>query len=354
MPINIQDSGAIRHDVLWWLLYGLPGVGKSSLALRTFLPLVLDFEIGLGRAAQAGGVPCVQIRDWGRDMGGFAAADLREYKTVVVDTVGAALTLMLDDISRKNPAWVHGGTPDQRAYGALLKQFERFMAILDAAKVDVVIVAHASEAMSNGVMTQRIKAIGQSGDLVLQKADVIGRLWIENGERRLSFDPQFASIGKNPGLPELTIPHISGNEQGLILAEFIGDAKRILNSRSESGRIYYRLLEAEQQADDDSTLMDALNDIVSDPAITPLSDWQPDCKRLLGQIQVRGGLVFDQTERRFVLPTLSVVEEPDAPPAAASNPDSVAPAPPPNPAWDEPSDDPPTGADPGEAPDSLF
>lgn len=347
MPVNIQSMAEVKVSNLKTLIYGPPGVGKTTLALATRDPLILDCDRGTHRAVNSD-VPGVWITDWGRDMDGFNAEMLRPFKTVIVDTVGTALDLMLADIVQKNARLRQsGGAPTQQAFGVLLQQFNVFLTTITNAGVDVVLVAHATEHNDDGRLVQRIKATGQSAQNVQQQADLIGRLWLENGERRLSFNPQFASLGKNIDLPDTVIPPIA--DRPLLLAEMMDDAKRTVNSRSGAGRIYYRLLEAEQNAETPDALVDNINQIVCDASITPLSDWQPDCKRLLANIQERGGLIFDQAERRFVLPA------PAAPPADApvANPASIAPNPPPS---DDPPWPPPDAAAPpaDDSPDSLF
>ena len=232
MALNITKSDeVIKVDAICVTIYSQPGLGKTSLAYTASRPLLLDFDKGAYRAVDRKDV--VQVADW-RDVAGISAADIAEYDTIIIDTVGKALESLTQDILRQNSKLGFGGALNQQGWGQLGVKFGAFLRMLRSFGKDVILVAHMDEQKDGDQIKERLKISGGSKDLVLTDSDAIARISVVNRERHLIFSPTETSFGKDPAqIDSLPIPDASRPEYADCLERIIGDIKEKLNSLSE-------------------------------------------------------------------------------------------------------------------------
>ncbi len=146
MPLKITSANdPIKVERLNMVIYGPPGVAKTSLAFTASKPLLLDFDNGSRRAANRKNV--VLVSQWS-DVASMRAEDLASFDTVIVDTAGRALDTLTADIIRKNPKHGRGGALTLQGYGELKSQFTAFLRLLHSFRKDVVLVTHMDEQRS--------------------------------------------------------------------------------------------------------------------------------------------------------------------------------------------------------------
>lgn len=228
----IRASDPIRVDRLNTVIYGPPGLGKTSLAFTADAPLLLDFDNGAHRAANR--KDAVRIGSWA-DVAGVTAADLAPFKTVIVDTAGRALDVLTADIIRTNPKHGRGGALTLQGYGDLKARFTAFMKMLNGFGKDVVLLAHMDEQRNGDEIVERLDVQGGSKGEIFKAADAMGRLVMQEGQRRLLFSPSDAAFGKNPGqLPPLDVPLHTDPAFAGFLAGVIQRTKDALNAQTEA------------------------------------------------------------------------------------------------------------------------
>lgn len=226
-----RAADPITVDRLNMVIYGPPGIAKTSLAFTAADPLLLDFDNGSHRAANRKDV--VRVSAWA-DVAGMTAEDLAPFKTVVVDTAGRALDALSVDIIRNNPKHGRGGALTLQGYGELKSRFGSFLKLLNSFGKDVVLIAHMDEQRSGDDVIERLDVQGGSKGEIYKSADAMGRLVIVNGQRKLMFSPTDAAFGKNPGqLPPLDVPHFDKPEFATFLAGVIQQTKDRLNAMGE-------------------------------------------------------------------------------------------------------------------------
>lgn len=226
-----KASDPIAVERLNMVIYGPPGIAKTSLAFTSDAPLLLDFDNGSHRAANRKDV--VRITSWS-DVAGISADDLAPFHTVIVDTAGRALDALTADIIRTNPKHGRGGALTLQGYGELKSRFGSFLKLLNSFGKDVVLIAHMDEQRSGDDVIERLDVQGGSKGEIYKTADAMGRLVISNGQRRLLFSPTDAAFGKNPGqLPPLDVPHFEDPEFDTFLASVIQRTKDRLNALTE-------------------------------------------------------------------------------------------------------------------------
>lgn len=229
-----RASDPITVERLNTVIYGPPGLGKTSLAFTADTPLLLDFDNGSHRSANR--KDTVRVSNWS-DVAGITADDLAPFNTVIVDTAGRALDILTADIIRANPKHGRGGALTLQGYGELKSRFTSFLKLLNSFGKDVVLIAHMDEQRNGDDIIERLDVQGGSKGEIYKAADAMGRLVIANGQRRLLFSPTDAAFGKNPGqLPPLDVPDFTSAEFDMFLASVIERIKGRLNELTEDQR----------------------------------------------------------------------------------------------------------------------
>lgn len=226
-----RAADPITVDRLNVVIYGPPGLGKSSLAFTAEAPLLLDFDNGSHRAVNRKDV--VQVGTWA-DVASITAEDLAPFKTVIMDTAGRALDAITADIIKTDPKGHKNGALTLPGYGTLKTRFITFLKLLNSFGKDVVLIAHMDEQRNGDDLIERLDVQGGSKGEIYKAADAMGRLVMVNGKLQLKFSPSDAAFGKNPGqLPVLDVPHADSPDFDGFLGRVIQQTKDRLNELSD-------------------------------------------------------------------------------------------------------------------------
>lgn len=170
------------------IISGLPGVGKTTLALSAPDVVLVDADEGLARVKpehRRDASICKTYEELLEDVAGFEG----RYKTVVIDTGGALIDMMKDWAMRTEPtASKKSGGFSQQGYGFIKTEFLRLSADLRR-KFNVVFLFHASKDRQNDGVFYDIVCEGSAKTMVWQPADLGAYMHIISGERYLGFTP---------------------------------------------------------------------------------------------------------------------------------------------------------------------
>lgn len=293
----IRGNEPLSVEQLVLVVYGVPGLGKSTLAFSADKPLLLDFDRGAYRAANRR--DSVQVESW-EDVANITAEDLEPFQTVVVDTAGRALDHLSADIIRRNPKMGRGGALTLQGYGQLKSEFTAWLKGLRTMGKDVVLIAHSSEDKSGDDLIERIDMQGGSKGEVYKVADAMGRLTMVPGRKWpvLNFSPSDAAFGKNPAQMEvLPIPDISTDPD--FLGGVIRQIKEKLNTLTEAQRerqsVIQEWLDRIVAAEDAEAVNELVGDVKeADSAVRQI------VKGALHRHATDRGLEFDKAEGKYV------------------------------------------------------
>lgn len=190
------------------MIYGQAGMGKSTLALSTPRPLLLDFDNGVKRInmSHLEGIDTVQVGSW-QDVKDVLQEDLSVYQTIVIDTIGKMMDFIITYKCGSRQ-------PQIRDWGGINQEFSWLNRTVGRLNKNVVFVAHR-DTRKEGDDTVFIPDLrAKSYNAIVTELDLLGYLEMRNDNgrqmRTITFDPTSRNDGKNtcnlPGV--MTIPTI--------------------------------------------------------------------------------------------------------------------------------------------------
>lgn len=295
--IKATDSIPVEHPV--FLIFGQPGIGKSSLGYSAHDPLTLDFDRGAHRAANRRDTLVIDTWADVTELTEHANA-LVPYATIVVDTVGRCLDLMSTDIIAGNPKTGRDGNLSLQGYGVLKARFRLWIAQLRTLGKDVVLLAHDKEEGDADSKSVRPDITGGSYAEVMKVSDCVGYAYMAGKNRVLDFNPTEKWIGKNPaGWPPFVVPPVG--KARTFLADRIADARRALGAMSDDSAQATQQVETWRQRIAAFTTAAEYNAAI--PEIKKLSALlQPQVAKLLIDVAQSAGIPFDKKAKVFVAP----------------------------------------------------
>ena len=104
------------------LIYGQPGIGKSTLALSAPNPVVVDADNGMSRVEPHLRVPSLQVSSYEQILELLNSDELAPFDTIVFDTIGAVLEFMEPYLLKQNPKHAKcNGTLSLKGYGEKIR-----------------------------------------------------------------------------------------------------------------------------------------------------------------------------------------------------------------------------------------
>ena len=235
------------------LVYGQPGIGKSTMALSAPNPVLFDFDGGVQRVNVAFQCPTLQVKSWEE-----ALQALEELKgggvpcnTIVIDTAGKMLDFMSDYIMRNDSKMrMRDGSLSLKGYGARKVMFQNFLREVAIMGKNIVFVAHEREEKDGETKVVRPEIGGSSAGDLMKELDLVGYVQAVGTERTVYWTPQEKFYAKNTcNLPAWQkIPVIidaQGNvtQQNDILQKVFGNFEDNVKKIEETRKRYNELLD---------------------------------------------------------------------------------------------------------------
>jgi hypothetical protein len=188
MPIIKPEKMNFSDKNIIMIISGLPGTGKTTLALSAPDVLLIDTDEGMARVNPAHRKDASICKTYEEILADLKAAE-GTYKSIVIDTCGALIEYMKDWAMRTDPkASKKDGGFSLQGYGVIKSEFIRLSAELRK-KFNVVYLFHENMTKQDETVFYELVVEGATRTLVYQPADLAAHLFIQNGRRYLGFTP---------------------------------------------------------------------------------------------------------------------------------------------------------------------
>lgn len=194
-PSELKVSHSIKA-----LVYGNPGIGKSTLALSAPTPVLFDFDGGVQRVNGAFQVPTLQVDSWEqvnqalKEIEGGAVP----CETIVIDTAGKMLDYMSAAIIKENSRYgKNDGSLTLQGYGVRKTMFINFLKRVSIMGKNVVFVAHEREEKDGDVRIVRPEIGGSSAGDLIKELDLVGYMSAIGKDRTVFWSPTEKFYAKN-------------------------------------------------------------------------------------------------------------------------------------------------------------
>lgn len=301
----IEANEPLSVSSLFLVLYGLPGVGKTSLSFT--MPgnvLHLDADRGLRRAVQKKRPNSVEVTEYGGLYDWVMSQAFADYvaqngiKSVAIDTAGALLDdlvapwLIRKDMKNGNAM----GALSLPGYGALKSNFKNLIGRVRSLGLNVCCLAHAKEEGEANTRRFELAVSGGSKDAIYAISDLIGFVSIQpDGSRVINFNPTAQNIGKNTGnLPVMTVPDAALPEYDTFLSGVIDRVFARMNEATEAQREFSEALQVWKDQLDNYSTPDDLQGFAKSAAELPDGALKTHLRSMLSSKVETLGFRFDK------------------------------------------------------------
>lgn len=190
---KIVNGGFIKREPTYvGLIFGQPGAGKSTVAVSSSRPLLIDLDLGAQRIATKDrtGVDVVQCENYKDLIDIINSPELKNYDTIVIDTFGQIIDIMIRD--------KFNGSLNPKVWGILKSEFMQITNTLRLTGKSILFLAHESEEKNDDKVIKRPQCQGKAKDELMKVLDFIGYLHNgNNGTRILEFGEDESFYAKN-------------------------------------------------------------------------------------------------------------------------------------------------------------
>lgn len=219
------------------ILSGLPGVGKTTLALSAPDTILIDTDRGMARVNPAHRKASSQINTYQELLDDLEQLKkTKQYKTVIVDTTGELIELMKAWAVETDPnARKKNGGISLQGYGVVKSEYLRLSADLRRL-FNVIFVFHVTREKSNDDITYELVCEGAPRTMVWQPADLGAYMQIINGDRYLGFSPtdQYSAKAAYGIKGLIKLPELAEDDNNDFLTQLFAKVRANLSAESKT------------------------------------------------------------------------------------------------------------------------
>jgi len=208
MALKIIKSSELKRTItVNMLVYGPPGVGKTTFASTAPKPLIVDLENG-SLALVGKDVDIAQVDTLQDAREAIKYALEHGYQTVVIDSITRYAELLMDEILRENKR----ETARIQDWGEVVKRIKKLIWHLQSKNINTIFVALETEEKDEETLVKRPAVPGQLKVAIPAIVDIVGYMRVlKDGSRVVSVKPTAKWYAKDRSgkLPDEVKPDFS-------------------------------------------------------------------------------------------------------------------------------------------------
>lgn len=234
-PENLSFSG----KKFSMIIYGSPGVGKTTLALSAPNPVIIDVDRGMSRVKPQHRKDTIVSDTYAEILTDLASPEMAAYETIIVDTGGSFISFLQAWAIEKAPEnRQRNGAISLKGFGAVKQEFIRFTNyVKDTLDKNLIYVFHSQEQSDkDGNSQQRLMCEGAAKNIVWTPCDFGGYVQMVGNKRVICFSPEQEYFAKGcHGISgQITIPELTGAEPNDFITKLFEKAKANIAAESEA------------------------------------------------------------------------------------------------------------------------
>ena len=293
------------------ILYGSPGIGKTTLALSAPDPVLIDFDRGMSRVRSQHRKAAIFCDTYEDVLNDLASPDMRSFQTVVVDTGGSFITYLQDWAMRADPKVNRqkNGAISLKGFGAVKSEFIRFTNyVKDTLNKNLIYVFHSTEQMDkDGNPQVRLMCEGAAKNIVWTPCDFGGYVQMIGDRRVVCFTPEqeFFAKGCHGIKGQIAVPELGPADANDFITRLFDQAKaNIAAEAAEFAPIkeqYDRVMETVRQILDSVVDAETANRALADiPNLAHKLTSKKESSAMLNERAKSIGLVYSKSAGGFV------------------------------------------------------
>lgn len=220
------------------IIYGPPGVGKTTLALSAPTPLLLDFDRGVSRVRAAHRCDTSFCANYREVLADINSQEIHNYETIIIDTGGSFVTFLKNWARTDKKAVVKSGEFDtRRGFGYVKAEFASFTEdIKTRLNMNVIYIFHSAEEKDkDGNPIQRLVCEGSVRNSVWTPCDFGGYLQMIGTQRMICFTPEQEYFAKGcHGIQgRIPVPTLGPNDPNNFISRLFDTAKANIAAENE-------------------------------------------------------------------------------------------------------------------------
>lgn len=293
------------------ILYGSPGLGKTTLALSAPDPILIDFDRGVSRVKAYHRKTTIICSTYEEVLEDIRSPEIKDCQTIIIDTGGSFVTYLQDWAMRANPAQNRqkNGALSLKGFGAVKQEFQRFTNMVrDTMNKNIIYIFHSDEQKDkDGNPMQRLQCEGAARNLVWQPCDLGAYMQMIGNRRVVNFTPtdEFFAKGCYGIDGQREVPTIGLTDKNDFLARLFDEARANIDAENDA------FIPIKEQYDavmaDAREIIAAINTAEEAnaaaeilPNLEHALTSKKECGALLNERAKEIGLVWDKTNKKYI------------------------------------------------------